>query len=387
MIDTQRLGALLRALMRDEVLTARLRTPAAAPVRPTAVIGAELPRPDPQAHETAPGAQPREAASTATGAPGARTVAQPVHHDAEALPSAVLRLADRRPASPDAAGASGAHEAAVADVRASAGAERGVAAPPPGAPPSAALELSDTGRMLLSALRLDAPAASAIPVPGSAIQPLLHAGDAPRTPAPAPHAQARPLVAVPPHSEFATDRLALQLKDAVEFSGVFYESHLAQWADDVRPRALLAHEPQSRWPVAADIAQQAATPAPPADYAAPVLRQQLEVLDTGRFVWTGDLWPGQRASLVIEEDDASSHAHGEQASHAPRWRMRIALEFAELGPVDATLRLAGDTLDLVLRCDTPEVAAKLREATPVLRTAIAERALDLAHVSIADGQA
>ena len=67
--------------------------------------------------------------------------------------------------------------------------------------------------------------------------------------------------------------------------------------------------------------------------------------------------------------------------------MRIAVEFAKLGPVDATLCLAADTLDVLLRCDTPDVAARLREATPVLRAAIAERALDLAHVSIADGQA
>jgi len=385
MIDTQRLGALLRALMRDEVLTARLRTPAAAAVRPAAVIGPELPRPDPQAHETASAAQVPEHASTSNAAPGARSATQVAHHDAEPLPSAVLRLADRRAASPDAGATAGTHETLVAESRAAASAEGGTVTPLR-AQPSAALQLSDTGRMLLSALRLDAlPAGS---MPGSAMQPLLHASAALRaTPAPTPGAQARALVAVPPHSEFATDRLALQLKDAVEFSGVFYESHLAQWADDVRPRALLAHEPQSRWPVAAEIAQQTAIPAPAADYAAPVLRQQLEVLDTGRFVWIGDLWPGQRASLVIEEDDTPSHAHGEHASHAPRWRMRIALEFAELGPVEGTLSLAGDTLDLLLRCDTPDVAAKLREATPALRAAIAERVLDLAHVSIADGQA
>jgi hypothetical protein len=386
MIDTQRLGALLRALMRDEVLTARLRTPAAAPVRPTAVIGPELPRPDPQAHETAPAAQAQHA-SHPNAAPGARYVTHAVANDADAMPSAVLRLADRPALSPDAGATSVAHESTVIDSRPSASTGRSTITPP-AAQPSAALELSDTGRALLSALRLDAPPAGPISMPGSAMQPLLHASEAAHAAAaPTPGAQARPLVAVPPHSEFATDRLALQLKDAVEFSGVFYESHLAQWADDMRPRALLAHEPQSRWPVAADIAQQAAMPAPPADYAAPVLRQQLEVLDTGRFMWTGDLWPGQRASLVIEEDDTASHEPGEHASHAPRWRLRIVLELSELGAVDATLRLAGDTLDLLLRCDRPEVAAKLREATPVLRTAIAERALDLAHMSIADGQA
>src|SRR5581483_12375707 len=95
-------------------------------------------------------------------------------------------------------------------------------------PPSAALELSDAARVLLSALRADGLPLDGVTVPRSAMQPVLVAHDAQQAQGSAP-AGARPLVAVPPHSEYATDRLALQLKDAVEFSGVFYESHLAQW--------------------------------------------------------------------------------------------------------------------------------------------------------------
>jgi hypothetical protein len=254
------------------------------------------------------------------------------------------------------------------------------------APPSAALQLSDTARLLLSALRVEGAPLDGVTVPHSAMQPVLAAHADAAAPA---TARARPLVAVPPHSEYATDRLALQLKDAVEFSGVFYESHLAQWADDLRPRALLAHEPQARWPVAADIAQSAAPPAgAAADYATPVLRQQLEVLDNGRFLWTGELWPGQRGALVIEEDEPSRQHGDAPASALPaRWRVRLTLDFAHLGAIEASLSLSGDTLDLGLHCDTPEVAVQLRAAAPTLRAAIAERALDLDHVSITDGRA
>jgi hypothetical protein len=204
--------------------------------------------------------------------------------------------------------------------------------------------------------------------------------------APAPHllASRSPLISVPPHSEVATDRLVLQLKDAVELSGVFYEAHLAQWADDMRPRALLAHEPQSRWPVAADIAQRVvAADAAPADYATPLLRQQLEVLDTGRFVWHGELWPGQPGTLTIEQDDPPPQRAGildEPA--APRWRMRLSLDFVAMGSIDASVTLCGESVELGLQCTDPGVVDRLRGAAPALRIAIAERALDLASITV-----
>jgi flagellar hook-length control protein FliK len=356
MIDTQRLGALLRALIRDDAQDARLRTNGAAPVRPASRIGPELDAPDPQLARV-----PAQVAAQAARAASASTTDEMTDRDSALRAGAdAPRHSDSPRLAPN--GAAGR------------------------APPSAALELSETGRLLLSALRAQGTPLDGVTVPRSAMQPLLAVHD---ETAPASATRARPLVAVPPHSEYATDRLALQLKDAVEFSGIFYESHLAQWADDLRPRALLAHEPQARWPVAADIAQSAATPGnAPADYATPVLRQQLEVLDTGRFLWTGELWPGQRGALVIEEDDAPPPRPGDDTTpHAPRWRVRLTLEFAQLGAIDASLLMSNETVDLGLRCSTFDIAERLRAATPTLRTAIAERALDLAHVSIADGRA
>jgi flagellar hook-length control protein FliK len=380
MIDTQRLGALLRALVRDDAQNARLRTPATMAVRATAGVGPEVDSPDPQlaraqAHLAAQAARAMSAAGTASAA--CAEVA--VERDGTAT-----REASRDSAAPRNASRDAAVRASGDNARAAPG---GVDAR---APASAALQLSDTARLLLAALRTEGTPLDAVTVPRSAMHPVLAARDDAQeaSSSSASTARARPLVAVPPHSEYATDRLALQLKDTVEFSGVFYESHLAQWADDLRPRALLAHEPQARWPVAADIAQSAAAPPnAPADFATPVLRQQLEVLDTGRFMWSGELWPGQRGALLIEEDEPSRrHDEPLRAMRTARWRVRLTLDFAHLGAIEASLLLAGDSLDLGLRCDGAEVAAQLRAAAPTLRAAIAERALDLDQMTISDGR-
>jgi hypothetical protein len=384
MIDTQRLGALLRALIREDVAGARLRTPSAAPVRPLSTLGPELASPAPD------GEAPKAARAAQVGAAAARAAQSAA--GADETRSVITHLKDRLTGDV-ATGASGARAAPATG----AATRTSVTEPPrPGfaTPRSAALELSDTGRILLAALRADPPAGGATPVPGSAMQPVL--GSIPgalRGATPGAVNARSPLISVPPHSEVATDRLALQLKDAVEFSGVFYEAHLAQWADDMRPRALLAHEPQSRWPVATEIAQRAAgSPTQPempsqapADYATPLLRQQLEVLDTGRFIWRGELWPGQRGTLVIEEDEAPpQRADVMDVPQAPRWRMRMSLEFPQLGAIDATLLLTGESVDFNLRCDESATAARLRGAAPTLRVAIAERALDVAALTIAD---
>jgi len=378
MIDTQRLGALLRSLIRDDALAARLRTPATAPVRPVAPVGPEL---DPPLHDATISQIARD--RLARPAPG-QTDEPPRgdEHDA-AMPRAAARFAGEglgAAATPPRASVTAPARPAVEGARILPGESS------PAAPRSAALELSETGRLLLAALRTETPATTPLRLPGSAMQPVSGAAASPPRDVPARAVIARsPLTSVPPHSEVATDRLALQLKDAVEFSGVFYEAHLAQWADDMRPRALLSHEPQSRWPVATAIAQEATgADAAATDYATPLLRQQLEVLDTGRFVWRGELWPGQPGTLVIEEDEPPPQREGLlDAPPAPRWRMRLSLEFPRLGAIDATVALAGESVDFNLRCTDPAAAGELRGAAATLRLAIAERALDVATLGIA----
>ena len=348
MIDTQRLGAYLRALMREDAALARLRTLPVSPASPLARVtddGALAPGAALAAH--APVDEPLVPGTRATpGRPDDGVVDRRVAaHDGGPVPVRGAREPSGTPVAATAAAATTAQ-------------------------PSAALALSATALMLRDVLR----------VPTSAAPPT-SAGIRMSVPASA----ARPLLGVPPHSEVATDRLALTLKDTVEFSGLFYESHLAQWADELRPRELLALEPQSRWAAGHDGATPAA--ASTEDAAAPLVRRQLDVLDSGRFLWRGDLWPGQPGALVIEEEDAPPRQDGDAPRAAPPIRMRVELTMPGLGRVNASLGINGDLLTVAVRCDEPRAAAALREAAPVLRAAIGQRSLDVASLAITDGHA
>ncbi len=141
----------------------------------------------------------------------------------------------------------------------------------------------------------------------------------------APIINAKPIIdgAPPPLQQFAA-----LLKDTVIKSGLFYESHQAQWAAGDRPLTELLREPQGRLsePRAFTAAQQAANAAQPTlaftplgqapkvdlpnpltpvlsnststqepvhPQTAPLVQQQLETLDQRQLLWQGQVWPGQ----------------------------------------------------------------------------------------------
>ena len=351
MFDTQRLGALLRTWMREDALIARLRTLPATPVRPTSPVGPELASPERQAASAARGNRPAE---TSAAGPGRASMVELAPEHTQALPAG-----DDEDASTH----------------------------------SAALRLSDAGRMLLAILREDpdreSPGRPEMPPSRLAAGQLAAGAPVPAHAAPAKAAKAPPLSSLPPQSPDETGRLALTLKDTVEFSGVFYESHLAQWAAGLRPRALLAREPQAGWPLAAHIAPGDAGYDPlPASASVPLLRDQLDTLDTGRYTWRGELWPGQASALVIEQDDApprrADAETGADATSPRRWRARVTLTFAALGAIDATIGVAGAAVDFALSCNDPGIASRLRADAHALRAAVADRHLDLASLAIVD---
>jgi hypothetical protein len=368
MIDSERLGALLRAWVREDTLMQRERTLPVAALRALARTGPEAPHvelPQTYAARVAPGAL--SAAGETAVAPNDSSPAT-ADSGARAAPVAgrnALPVATRH-----------------ATSAAGAGVPTRVADAPGGGPlaaVSAQLALSPAGRLIRSALVAgrDATSGAAGTDAGAA------AGHASGAPSQRTGVQgSRPLVAVPPHSEYATDRLALQLKDAVEYSGVFYESHVAQWVDDRRPRALLAREPQSGWAPESRTLAADATGAPTAPPRA-LVAEQLAVLDSGRFVWQGELWPGQRGTMEIDEERGRGDAHEQGAPAASGGcRLRLTLDFPGLGAVDARLALHGDELTLALACARAGSVGPLRHAVPALRQAIAGRSLDLQALSV-----
>jgi hypothetical protein len=78
----------------------------------------------------------------------------------------------------------------------------------------------------------------------------------------------------------------------------------------------------------------------------PLVRQQLDLLATNQFRWSGEAWPGARFEWEIEPRERSAH---DGAANPPfgderAWRTRVTLALPTLGNVDANLVLTGQQL-------------------------------------------
>ncbi|MBN3767072.1 flagellar hook-length control protein FliK [Burkholderia sp. Ac-20365] len=265
--------------------------------------------------------------------------------------------------------------------------------------------------------------------------------------------------------------LAAALRRTVDESGLFYESHLAQWLSGQRPVESLADEAQNRlsnaasqlpldlphdaddpnsWAqgrpsgntgaaaFAAAVAAARGTPEGPhtqsarfttfdlathelidtpgesartapnaaAAHAAglddanarqqqsmtdalhpatiPLVRQQLDLLATGQFRWTGEAWPGARLDWTIEQDGDEWRRSGNGAASSDDeypWRTRLTLSLPTLGTVDAELTLTGARLVARVQA-SPGGAARLAAQGDTFRQRLADAGIELSGLSI-----
>jgi hypothetical protein len=266
--------------------------------------------------------------------------------------------------------------------------------------------------------------------------------------------------------------LAAALEQTVGESGLFYESHLAQWLAGQRPPAALAGEAQNKLVAAAQLpldwasdADQAsssnatgrpgmgtapngqANGAPDGNAAArampsiqtaqaarfvagevlasslsdlngqpahssvrnaaaqladdgssqngasmaaavhpatvPLVRQQLDLLATGQFRWTGEAWPGAKLDWTIEQEgDEWDRSGGGTASEDDQpWRTRLTLSLPTLGTVDADLTLTGTRLVARVQA-SPGGAARLAAQGENFRQRLAAAGIELSGLTI-----
>ncbi len=240
-------------------------------------------------------------------------------------------------------------------------------APPPSTP-GADARLSDTARVIASLL-VDTEAA--------------------------PPAAARvtvPLLAGPPAN---TGDVAAELKRALAHSGIFYESHQAQWVAGERPLAHLLQEPQALLPPlrGGDVAQSAATAQAASDAAqaspraaegpvhreaSAIVRQQLDTLATQHVTWHGQIWPGQALLWEIAEQERPGHAEAQ-----PReWSTRLQLALPQLGEVTATLSFTGRGVAVRLATRDAAAGSTLAASGGTLQRSLSDAGLDPVTVAV-----
>jgi len=239
-----------------------------------------------------------------------------------------------------------------------------------------------------------------------------------------------PLLATP---DTPAEQIATALQNAVSASGVFYEAHVAQWAEGNRPLAELLNEPQaalpgSRPPSAAvpaaprdagrtaqappagqedklvvasllrrmaDETQAASAKAPGSDAdaadagrvvgsqdavitpdAARLLNLQLDVLEQQRIVWQGELFPGQPIEWEIADETAGRKGgggseSGNQGAPAERtWQSTVRFSLPTLGGLSATVRLTGDHVQVDVSAASERTATVLKTYAGMLAEAL-----------------
>ena len=224
----------------------------------------------------------------------------------------------------------------------------------PGAP---ATTLSNAARVITAVLAT----AHSAPAPAAAI-----AGTA-------------PLLASP---TVAPAQLAQQLRAALGASGLFYESHVAEWAEGKRSLPELMLEPQAaagagKGPAGIDLAS------------AQLINLQLQTHEQARVEWRGEAWPGQAMQWEIHKDaPGQGQAPGQDGDAAQAaWRSGVRFQFPLLGAVSATLVLSGGQVHIRMDAGTQHSAAVLRSHAPALEQSLGAAGSPLASLSISAAEA
>ena len=153
--------------------------------------------------------------------------------------------------------------------------------------------------------------------------------------------------------------LAAGLQQAFGKSGLFYESHVAEWARGALPLSELAGEPQQQ------AAQGGVRPNPQDPATAQFISMQLAAQEQSQLAWKGQLWPGQPM-----EWDVQREAHGDGGGEQAIWHSRLRLRFPQLGELEAQLRMVNGSLQVQFAAADDATAGLLREHMPELASAL-----------------
>lgn len=212
----------------------------------------------------------------------------------------------------------------------------------------------------------------------------------------APLSKATPLLSAAPSDikEFATS-----LRNTLSQSGLFYESHQAQWVAGERKLTDLLQEPQGKLlplnpGAGVEIAQknvsvsvqsdgilaQSASRMPVHAEAVTLVQQQLQTLDSRQLVWQGQVWQGQPMEWRVEERGAREGAQGDV--EMPHWQTSLRLQLPRMGDVQATLAFVPQGLRIDLKAADAGTAEAMRGAQGKLRNSMEASGLNVLTMSV-----
>lgn len=181
-----------------------------------------------------------------------------------------------------------------------------------------------------------------------------------------------------------TTELAGKLHETLSRSGLFYESHQAQWVAGTRNTTQLMQEAQNQPPDANAQALHHAFHQEETQHRQPsiagipehlmtLVQQQLNTLETRQIQWQGFVWHEQQMNWTIRED--SGHAPGENEGR--QWMTEIQLYLPNLGEVRAILRFGLGGISMTLDAKNEKTREKLGAASSQLVSRLNERGISV----------
>ncbi|WP_308924926.1 flagellar hook-length control protein FliK [Janthinobacterium sp. J1-1] len=173
-------------------------------------------------------------------------------------------------------------------------------------------------------------------------------------------------------------QVAQNLRDAVGSSGLFYESHVAEWADGKRPLASLLLEPQMQKTLQGEVMKNGTDLA-----AAQLINLQLHTHEQARVQWQGEAWPGQKMQWDITKDGPDGGQHPGQDEDATAWRSSVRFQFPLLGDLSAQVVLQGGNVQIQMQAGSEASADTLRQHAARLEASMAASGWPLSSLTIA----
>ena len=206
-----------------------------------------------------------------------------------------------------------------------------------------------------------------------------------------------------------TAKLAVALKDALAGTGLFYESHQAQWIAGTRTTAQLLNEPQNQLPRQiptnmSDGAERQPLTTKPESVASPgiptttdkpsapgssgnfpiakelipLVQQQLHALETHQLVWSGQVWPNQQMQWEIQGEPE----HRASRPDERQWKTEMQLLLPRLGDVKASLSFHQGAVRLSLHAGNAEVRPLLDRHLPELASSMKSAGIPLTSATV-----
>jgi hypothetical protein len=158
------------------------------------------------------------------------------------------------------------------------------------------------------------------------------------------------------HSPKLPAVIAHDLKAAIANSGLFYESHLADYMDGRRSLSEIKQEPQNQGNSAVN----------------GLLSQQLTILENQRLSWHGEVWANQSMDWNIYREDTHESSGGDQYQVPEEESVSsdITLHLPNLGKVTAKLNLKDGRMRIAIFAEDATSLATLKGQSSHLVDAI-----------------